>query len=181
MSAVLMPPTEIASNIDADGLNAMWNSLVPAFDAYYDSMPKEAQQTISKAISDWQDFYYGNMGQWDATGIVLWRHVYSKTAELLGASVPWGSEAKALPVATTQAKASSAGKDTVFYVTGKPPAIIRDIQVPSFPSAVNLTSPWWYLAVLAAIPAAYIAANALGSRARRRRRLIMHLKGIRRV
>jgi hypothetical protein len=163
--ATKLPSPEVASNIDADGLNKLWNELATAFDAYYDSIePPAIRDVVNKAIADWQNFYYAGLtGGWTADGMVLWRTVYQKTIQTLSAAIPAGAQ----PQAQVSAPAKP-GKQTddVFYISGRTePSIIRDVVVPHFVSPINLSSPAWLGLLAIGLPVAtYLFARKRSAR-----------------
>lgn len=147
-----LPSREVASNLDADALNKLWAELADAYDKYYDSVePVSVRDVIQKALSDWQDFYYGQMGIWPADGVVLWRGIYQKAVDTLAAAIPAGAKPQVPANATTQV--SKTPSDEVFYVTGRvEPTVIRDVVVPTFESSFRLDSPWWLTLVVVGLP-----------------------------
>lgn len=147
-----LPSREVATNLDADGLNRLWVELADAYDLYYDSIePISVRDTIQKALSDWQDFYYGQMGIWPADGVVLWRGIYQKAVDTLAAAIPAGAVAKKPADATTQV--SKTPSDEVFYVTGRvEPTVVRDVVIPTFESSFSLASPWWLTIAVVGLP-----------------------------
>jgi hypothetical protein len=149
----MMPLNQsIPTNITAEKLNAEWDNLVANLDAYYNSMPANVSATLNKAVSDWQNFYYGFTDAWPEAELENWREIYRKSAATLQASVKQGAQAEATPVANKPAPKTDS--DAVFYVRGQvEPIKIPDVVIPKFAEKLNLTSPKWLLPTLIAIPA----------------------------
>lgn len=72
----------MASVTGASLLNDKFDALSQRFDLLK-TVPKEQAQLINASISDWQDWYWGNLDNWPADELMHWQDVYVKTARLL--------------------------------------------------------------------------------------------------
>ena len=74
----------MASATGAELLNAKWDQLGERFDRLK-SIPEREMKLIRAALSDWQDWYWGNYESWDSVGLQEWQATYVKTAALVDA------------------------------------------------------------------------------------------------
>ncbi len=131
--------------MSAPELNSRFESLLETFDKFYASIPTGPRETINRAVTDWQDFYFGYLDEWPAAKLADWEIIHAKTADTLKASIPSGAKAEAIPVAAKQAAKSST--NTVFFVGGQNNS--GDIL------PWDLALPKWWLLALPAIPAVW--------------------------
>lgn len=75
--------------MSADLLNTLWEELGSEYDQYYNTMSVTSRNAIQKALSDWQDWYYGNWDDWGPSD--KWQDVYSRTLALLDAEKAKGA------------------------------------------------------------------------------------------
>lgn len=141
--------------VTAEQLNIVWDEVTSKLDAYYNSLPIAVRNTVNKAISDWQDFYFGQSGIWAEPDVERWREILAKTQETLAAAIKPGAKAEPLPVATKQAQKTVA--DATFYVRGQvEPAKIPDVVFPHFADLITLQTPKWLFPVLIGVPSLFI-------------------------
>lgn len=133
-------PTTTQQQVDE--LNTGWEALGRTFDAYYDILPTKVQSTVKAALSNWQDFYYGqNFGAdtYATADVNRWSSILTVATQTLKAAIPAGAKPPA-PVAGAPAKrAKSDG--TVFQIFGRAPSA----------EPTKLPAWWWW--AFGAVPA----------------------------
>lgn len=147
----------------AEEMNTAWDIVTTKLDAYWNGIPVDIRNTINKAISDWQDFYFGESGIWSAEGMAKWSGILAKTQETLAASIKPEAKPEPVPVATTQAPKTDS--DPIFYIQGQvesPP--IPDVVFPSFTDLLELRTPNWLIPLLIGIPGLFILYQATKSK-----------------
>jgi hypothetical protein len=141
--------------VTAEQLNIVWDEVTSKLDAYYNSLPVDVRNAINKAISDWQNFYFGQSGIWPEAEVERWRGILAKTQETLAAAIKPGAKTEPLPVAAKQAPKTVA--DATFYVQGQvEPAKIPEVVFPQFADMITLQTPRWLFPALIGVPALFI-------------------------
>ena len=126
-------------------LNAKWNALTLVFDKYYNVItPVTTRTTISKALSDWQDFFYGGENH-EAAKVATWEIIYNKAAETLAAVVKSTGVPVSAPVNLPGKPAEKLG---VSYIKGQ--NAFAGFVMP------DLRSPKWWWFALPMLPAVYL-------------------------
>jgi len=110
--AVMLAPAgssvaSTAAPMTADALAAAWDALGKQWDTYSNRVTDTSiSSLIMQALADWQDFYFGNAGNWQASELARWTQILSSTRQTLESAVKPSQ-------AVVQGQA--------FVVTAKPP------------------------------------------------------------